>query len=63
MLKQNLTNAFVLVRAELDKVSGLMKKPGSPEQKEMEVNAANKRIESTLEKIEGYLGEDIERLG
>lgn len=62
IINRDLKNAFNLIKEDLSKISGVVKKDITADAKALEFNAINKKIVATLDKIEKYLSEDIEKL-
>ncbi len=62
IISRDLKNSFDMVKQELDKMVNVAKNNTSLDEKELEVNVANKKIVDTLDKIEKYLSRDIEKL-
>lgn len=62
IISRDLSNAFDMVKGDLDKISGIVKKDGSSKIKILELNVISKKIKDTLDKVEKYSSEDIEKL-
>ena len=62
IISRDLKNSFSMIKKDLDKITEITKMGASFETKELEINVAAKKIGDTLDKIDGYLSKDIERL-
>ena len=62
IISRDLKNSFSVIKKDLDKITEVVKRNASFETKELEINVAVKKIADTLDKIDGYLSKDIERL-
>lgn len=62
IINRDLKNAFNLIKEDLSKISGIVKKDVPTDTRAFEFNEINKKIGDTLDKMEKYLSEDIERL-
>ncbi len=62
IISRDLDNAFDMVKKDLGRMAGIIKKKIPSDEREVEFNAINKKIGDTLDKIEGYLSKDIEKL-
>jgi len=62
IISRDLKNSFSVIKKDLDKITEVVKRNASFETKELEINVAVKKIVDTLDKIDGYLSKDIERL-
>ena len=62
IISRDLKNSFGVIKKDLDKITEVVKRNASFETKELEINVAVKKIADTLDKIDGYLSKDIERL-
>lgn len=62
IIRRDIKNAFDMVKGDLDKISDIANKESPSATKETEVSAVNKKIKETLDRIEKYSGEDIEKL-
>jgi len=62
IISRDLKNSFGVIKKDLDKITEVVKRNASFETKELEINVAVKKIVDTLDKIDGYLSKDIERL-
>ncbi|OGN11174.1 MAG: hypothetical protein A3C69_02480 [Candidatus Yanofskybacteria bacterium RIFCSPHIGHO2_02_FULL_43_12] len=62
IINRDIKNAFDMIRKDLGKISEIIKKERPAETTETEFNTVNKKIKDTLDKVEKYSSEDIERL-
>ena len=62
IISRDLSNTFNAVKTDLDRIADIAGGDVPTDQKKMEVGAVNKKITDSLDKIEKYLGRDIEKL-
>ena len=62
VISRDLKNSFSVIKNDLDKITEVTKRGASFETKELEINVAVKKIADTLDKIDGYLSKDIEKM-
>ena len=62
IIERDLKNAFDVVKKELDRIAGIIKKDIPLDEREIEFNAINKKIVDTLDRTEKYMGGDMDQL-
>jgi len=62
IIGRDLRNAFDMVKKDLDEAVRIVKKDISIDKREFEFKAVSKKIKATLDKIDGYLDKDLEKL-
>ncbi len=62
IINRDLKNVFDVVKKELDRITGIIKKDIPPDERAVEFNATNKKIVDALDQIEKYMSGDIEKL-
>lgn len=62
IISRDIKNAFNIIREDLSKISGTAKKDSSVITRGLEVDSITNKIKDTLDKVEKYSSEDIERL-
>jgi hypothetical protein len=62
IISRDLNNAFRMIKKDLDKMGGIVKKNIPSDEKEIEFQAVNKKIVDTLDRIEKYTSGDVRKL-
>ncbi len=62
IISRDLKNVFDVVKKELDRIAGIIKKDIPPDERAVEFDATNKKIIDVLDRIEKYMSGDIEKL-
>lgn len=62
IISRDLKNAFDLIKKDLNRMIDMLKRDSVSEEKKFEIDATNKKIGETLDKIEKYLSKDIEKM-
>jgi hypothetical protein len=62
IISRDLANAFSVIKKDLDRITVVMKKNIPADEKVIEYEAASKKIKGNLDKIDKYIGKDIEKI-